>query len=183
MKHQDGIQVWLDARSYRAFRSFDQFVRLRSIRRPLIFLSIFAALALISFAMGATGTKGGWLLGAALLVVGILLPASYVLQFLRGVDQQAAKLGLTGSARKYAYTLLLYEDPEALTVQTGSDGSLRFPWTKIHGIWRGKEAIYLYVAPEKAYILPQLSEGWSLDEHWRALEARVPDTLMHGRKA
>ena len=174
------IDVWLDERSYRSFALFDRLVRTGSWKRPLAFLLAFIVLATVSFIAAASGKQGALLLGSVLMVIGIVFPASHFFRFISGLSQWVARLGLQGKSKRHAYTLAFMEDPRALTVYDANRSRLVFPWKDLHGVWRRKDAVYLYVEAGKAYILPSSIEPAKRDAAWDLLRQVVPKDRVHG---
>lgn len=174
------IDVSLDERSYRSFAVFDRLVRTGSWKRPLAFLLAFVVLATVSFIAAASGRQGALLLGSVLMVIGIVFPVSHYVRFISGLSQWIARLGLKGKSKRFAYTLKFREDPRALIVQDANKARLVFPWKDLHGVWRRKNAVYLYVEAGKAYIVPPSVEKEKRDAAWELLRQVVPRDRVHG---
>lgn len=174
------IDVWLDVKSYRSFALFDRLIRTGNWKRPLVFLAAFVLLAMVSFISAASGKQGALLLGSVLLVIGIVFPVSHYYRFISGLSQWVARLGLQGKNKRYSYTLAFTENPRALTVYDANKKPLIFPWKDFYGVWRRKEAVYLYVEAGKAYILPSSLEDEKKDAAWVRLWQVVPKERIHG---
>ncbi len=135
------IDVRLSENSFREFTRFDLLRRRRTwlptVRIALAVLVLAAVCAI------------KWLdVGALLLIIALALPTLYFYNFYRSLEKQVQKLGLKEA--KYAYTLTLSDQ---LEVSDGSQ-SKRYRWKNIHCAYRDKTAVYLYITPTQAFILP-----------------------------
>ena len=95
------------------------------------------------------GVGGGVLRPAAALVVALGLPAAWLLSFFLSVRRQAEGQGLAGG--KYVYTLDL--GGKELSVDNGHERA-SYPWERIYRIYRRPDAAYLYVNPQRAFLIP-----------------------------
>lgn len=143
------VKVKLDEKTFKRFAVFDMFVRRKKWIRPVVFfllMTVFAAAALL------IGREQSGMIAAVLLVVGISLPLVYAGTFLSQVNIQAARQKLKPA--REVYTVILRE--EGITAENSSreEGTLEMPWDKVAQAFRKKECIYLYVTPEKAFLLP-----------------------------
>ena len=143
------VKVKLDEKTFKRFAVFDMFIRRKKWIRPVVFfllMTVFAAAALL------IGREQSGMIAAVLLVVGISLPLVYAGTFLSQVNIQAARQKLKPA--REVYTVILRE--EGITAENSSreEGTLEMPWDKVAQAFRKKECIYLYVTPEKAFLLP-----------------------------
>jgi len=174
------LDVRMDRKTYRDFMVFDSVIRIGSWRRPLLFALIFTGLAAVSFAASLTGRQGA-LLGAALLLVGLGPALYFFFRIYSQINQLAEKLGLKDGKSRLAYRLVFDEDPRALLVRAPGKEELAFPWADMMGAWRRKEAVYLYVKPGTAYLVPKAQAAAGLDAYWAFLKGRLPPEKMHSQ--
>lgn len=142
------IEVKVDAGIFLKFALFDTFVRQKRWRLPAAFLIIMSGFGIVCFAMQGVREQA-WLLGTVLLLLGWGLPAFYVLHFLYSVKQQIKRMGLTQP--QSVYTLKLSDD--GVMVSNKKD-KINFRWDKLYAVYDRKDCVYIYAAPNKAYILP-----------------------------
>ena len=174
----DGVDVWLDEKTYRTFAVFDGLIRTKSWRRPAWFAGVFTVLALVSFL--AAGSRGeGKLLGAVLLLVGLGLPASYFRRFFRMLGTRLDRLQLQRGSRRRAYFLALNAQEGTLQVTAPPAEPLVFSMTDAFGVWLRPGAIYLYVQEDKVYIVPQSCASMGLQPLWEQLKRMVPNDRLH----
>lgn len=173
------VPVRMDTEIFRSFAVFDVFRRQRRWVRPLLFAGIFLGFAAVCFSQ--TGRReGAVLLGVTLCIVGLGMPAIYIGTYLHSVAVQARRMGL--SSPKDVYRVQLTD--AGLTVreagrQDKADAAVRFAWDELHAAWRTPDAVYLYVTPEKAYLLPDRQIPGGADAAWRFAAAHLPKEKLH----
>jgi len=169
------VNVIIDDKVFTKFSNFESFYRRKAYLTPLIFASILTVSAIIFLMMGWT------LPGAVLLFLGLGLPAYRISRILRAINLQTKILDLKNP--KTVYTLHLTEAPDGIVVTNHGEGDepLHYKWDDIHGVYRVRGCVYLYVLPEKAYLLPdgQAVEGTDALLHMFA-KMLMPEKL-HGK--
>ena len=162
------IQSKITPEVFREFALFDTMYRRKRYRRPLLFAAILALFACICFTQ--QGRNGqAILLGAILLVVGLGLPAAYILSFLWSVHKKAKQLGQAGAPA--AYTIKL--SPERVVVTAGKERA-EYSWKDILYVYRIKHSTCLYVSANRAYLLP-VSDRREEDRLWALISERVEE--------
>ena len=161
------VPVRMDYKTLRSFSLFDTFLLKKHWIRPAIFGGIFLVFAIICFA--ATDKQQHWLLGSVMLLIAIGMPAVYVGMFLSQVKAQAKKLRLP----RRVYTLLFSEDGVIITNDMKQEERAQLAWEKIPAAFRRKNAIYLYAAPTRAFILPDGQADATPDQLWTMLEEHM----------
>lgn len=157
------VQVRLSERDFLKFSMFDTFVHKKGWLRPALFAVILGTSAGVCFALRER--RGAVLLGTVLLVVALGLPAAWILSFFLSVRRQAKGQGLAKG--KYVYTLDLGDGE--LAVDNGHERA-SYPWGQIFRVYRRSDAAYLYINPQRAFLIPHScvqGGGEALD---RALE-------------
>ena len=117
----------------------------------------------------AAGRDQSWLLGAVLLLIAVGMPAVYVGMFLSGVKGQAKKLKLP----RRVYTLNFSAAGVHIVNNLKPDEQVDLDWKKIPAAFRCKNAIYLYAAPSRAFILPEGQADAPTDELWAMMEKHL----------
>ena len=143
------IPVRLDARTFRRFALFDAFVVKKHWQRPALFsamLIAFAALALL-LRKGESG-----LIAAVLLAVGLGLPLIYVGAYLSQVNLQALRSRLTPP--RLVYTVTFADEGITVVNHQQAEAPLRLNWAQLYRAFRRKRCVYLYAAPNRAFLLP-----------------------------
>lgn len=162
------IEVWLDEKGFMKFGWFDAFRHKKVWRRPALFAAILSAAAVICFVLHAR--RGAVLLGSILLVVALGLPAAYFLSFYLSLRKQSA--GLAGE--KHVYTLELHDDDRGIAVDSG-DEHAAYPWEQVFHIYRTETASYLYITPQRAYLIPHGCVKGGADSLWALAGRWIPE--------
>lgn len=161
------IQVRLDESEFMKFSWFDALRHKKVWRRPALFAAILGAAAAACFVLH--DRRGAVLLGSVLLVVALGLPAAYFLSFFLSLRKQSA--GLTGG--KYVYTVELYDDDRGITVDNGNEHS-SYSWEQVFHVYHTQTASYLYITPQRAYLLPHNCVREGTDGLWALIQRRTP---------
>ncbi len=171
------VHVRMDARIFRRFALFDTFIRQRKWKAPVLFLAIFVAFSAVAF---ASGRNQSGMIGTVLLAVGTLLPLAYLLSFLLQVHDQCRSLGLKKA--RPVYTLNLTETELRVINDMRPEDELRLAYAALYGVYRARDAYYLYATPARAFILPDAQNSLSPAQMWDFLQARMPDGHLHGKR-
>ena len=158
------VSVQLDARTFRRFAGFDILIRKRRWIRPAVFAVIFigfSAVALLS------GKSQSGMIFAALLAVGLGLPAVYFGMFLRQVNGQAAREKL--GKGKAVYTVTLRTDGFSVANNRKADETLDVSWMDADSAYRSRDCIYLYAGPERAFLLPSGQADTPDEDVWQMI--------------
>ena len=159
--------VKMNYQALRAFSLFDTFLLKKAWRRPAIFGGIFLLSAIICFCL--TSKDQNVFMGVFLSIIGLGMPLVYVMMFLSGVKQQAKKLRLP----RNVYTLVFAPDGIRITNDMKKEETVQLEWARVHALYRRKDAIYLYAAPTRAFILPNGQADATPDELWQMLTGRA----------
>ena len=153
------IPATLDSRDFMQFAMFNTFRLKKRWKSPVLFAVLMTVFAVICFAAAKTHPQGS-LLGGILLSIGLVLPVVWFLLFLSSVKAETKKHGL--SKTKAQYFTLLRQD--SVKVVRGTEEAV-FPWKDLFMAYRVKGCIYLYINPDRAYLLPDCDDSnlaWEL---------------------
>ena len=167
------ITVTLDGDTFRRFAWFDTMRLRRGWRRPVLFAAILGTCAAAAFAYAGTDANSV-LLGVLLLAVGLGLPLVWVGMFARSVRRQVRAMKLP----RTVYNIDLTESGVTCWHTAGGAAAETTPWAQVYSAWRRPGAVYLYVQPGRAYLLP--AAGAAGDEKlWAVLGAQLPADRLH----
>ena len=172
MSQPISVSVQMDAASFHDFAAFDLLRHHKAWHRPLVFTAILLVSA--GFCLSQVGQKdGAALLTVVLAVVALGVPAVYFWTFFHSLSLQIKKMGLP----RPFYRLEL--DAAGLSVwmagtQDKTDPTNRYTWNTVYCAYRTKEAVYIYVQRNQAYLLND-----SLDAAWSLLQASLPAERLH----
>ncbi|MFG6352492.1 MAG: YcxB family protein [Oscillospiraceae bacterium] len=169
------VEVCLEASEFIRFGMFDTFRHRKSWVRPALFAAILAGSAAVCFALHER--RGAALLGTVLLVVALGLPAAWFLSFFLSLRRQSA--GLAGG--KYVYTLELHDDERGIAVDNGNERA-DYPWGQVFRVYRRESASYLYITPQRAFLIPHGCVRGGEDSLWGLVGRWVPVERQTGRQ-
>ncbi|MBQ3270240.1 MAG: YcxB family protein [Clostridia bacterium] len=165
MAKQIDIPVRLDARAFRRFCAFDTFRRQRRWYFPVM-----AAMVLIT--VSAAGLFGvvplSESVSGVLMGLGLAIPMLIFGLYLIQIEAQVARQRL--KEKPLVYTLRL--SPEGVRVVNGQkqEAPIELGWDRFWGAFRRADCAYLYVNPQRAFILPDNQASAPPQEVWRYLQ-------------
>ncbi len=168
MAKQITVHVRLDAKSFRRYCAFDTFRRQRRWYAPvliamlLITVSLSGLLGVVPLSESASGVLMGLGIAVPLVVFGL-----YFIQ----IEAQVASQGLKSAPA--VYSLALGTEGVKVTNDQKKEPAVELDWAQLWGAFRRPDAIYLYVNPQRAFILPDGQASASPDELWRFLQKRL----------
>lgn len=162
------IEVNLSAREFRNFTVFDVLRRRKQWQRPVIFAAILGVSSAACFSMSRV--PGAVLLGNVLLTIGLGLPCVYFAFFFSSLQKQIRQMGLVRPQK--VYTVKLTEKTEGISADNGRE-TMTYSWKSVHHAYRALTAVYLYLTPQRALILPDLSAE-DPEEVWKLITRKLP---------
>ena len=163
------VQSRITPEVFREFAMFDTFRRQKRHIRPLVFAAIFLCFSAVCFTQIGRHESAA-LLGGVLALIGLGLPAVYILSYMNSVRKSCANLKAAGSP--VAYELELAPGH----VRAYADGKQRdYPWKKLHGACRIDRCICLYVNPKQAYLLPDTGDAGHERKLWALIASHLPE--------
>ena len=179
------VSVQMDEKSFHDFASFDLLRHNKGWQRPAVFTAILLVCA--GICLSQIGKReGAGLLTAVLAIVAIGLPAVYFGTFFANLSKQIKKLGLP---RPFYRLETRPADPSVgggeeldaagLSVwmageQNKTEPTNRYTWNTVYCAYRTKEAVYIYVQKNQAYLLNE-----SMDAAWSLLGSALPAASLH----
>lgn len=170
------IHVVMDKKTFRNFSAFDTLRYRRAWQKPVIFAAIFFVFAVICFCMRSIRDQAE-LMGIVLLVIGFGLPLVYFTMFFWSVSDQCKKFGFSKTGRPF-YTIMLNNQPDGIQMTAKGAKEQKFEWAKLEMAYRASDAVYLYVAPNSALILPFKDVKAGGDVLWEFIGGHVDKSKM-----
>lgn len=159
------VPATLDTQDFIRFALFNTFSLKKRWKSPVLFAVLMSIFAVICFVASRTHPQGT-LLGSILLSIGLILPIVWFLLFLSSIKAEAKKHGL--SKTKAQYFTLLRQD--SIKVVKEKEEAV-FPWQDLFMAYRVKGCIYLYINPDRAYLLPDCDDS---DLAWELICSSLP---------
>lgn len=163
------IPVNLTEEVFRRFTIFDVLKRRKAWRPPVVFASIMGVSAAICYWMNHV--DGAILLGNVLLTIGLGMPIVYFTTFFSSLRKQVLKHGL--SRPQLVYTLELTHKAEGIVVSNEKEQAV-YQWKQVFHVYRDTIATYLFMTPDRGFILPHTCIEEGPDELWKLLEKKIP---------
>ena len=162
------IEVLLTEQIFRQFTIFN-ILRLRKMwRAPITFAAILGTSATISFIM--RHVDGAVFLGCVLLLVGLGVPVVYFVTFFSSLRKEVLKHGL--KRPHLVYTLTLTPQAKGIHIQNETE-QVDYQWKHVWRVFRDKEATYLYMTPDRAFILPHQCIEEGEDALWHLIRQKI----------
>lgn len=162
------VQARITPEVFREFALYDTLYRKKRYRRPLAFALMLGAFALICFLLRRRADQAVFM-GVILLIVGLGLPAVYILSFLRSVRIKAKQLKLKDAPIAYTVTLA----PEKVTVTDGRQKA-EYPWEALQYACRLQYSVCLYAGESRAYLLPNPEREAEEARRWAMITEHIP---------
>ena len=168
MRTEYTIPVRLDAKTFRRFGNFDMLRLRKKWVRPVLFAVILVAFAFLAL---LTRKEQSGMIAAVLLAVGLGLPLVYFGTFLSQMNMQVEKYRLDPPRR--VYTVKLNFDGIHVTNNQQSENQVDVAWKDAQAAFRAKGCIYLYITPQRAFLLPDGQADCPPDELWAYVEKHM----------
>ena len=179
MQNTVTVSVHLTADAFRKFAFYDSFRMKRRWVSPAVFTGIMLAFSLVCL---LSGRPGSIFLGSVLLIVGLGVPAVWFGTYFSQLNAQIKAMGLDKKDSIPVYTLRMTKEDIRIRNDRKPEPEQILRWDRVPGIWRGKDAWYLYVAQSKAFIMPDGCYGLEPMELLEYLKAHLPEERIHAKE-
>lgn len=171
------VRVTLSPAQFRRFACFDAFVRLKRWIQPALFFCIMAGFSAVCFVLLRAKPQSA-LLGGVLLCIGLMLPIAYFSMFFLSLSRLSKKQQLP----RPVYEVTLGGQAEGVSIRslTRENEQIHLAWDALFAVYRRKGCVYLYVLPNKAFILPDGQADAPDEALWQHVEANMPKGKAHG---
>ncbi len=162
------IEVILTEDAFKRFTIFDVLRRRKAWRPPVTFAVIMGISAAICFAM--RHVDGAVLLGNVLLTIGLGMPIVYFTSFYFSLRKQVLASGLVRP--QHVYTITLTHKFNGIHAENEKEQA-DYEWQKVHHCYRTETATYLFITPERAFLLPHTCLEEGVEELWKLLKKKL----------
>lgn len=164
------IPVTLTEEVFRRFTMFDILRRRKMWKPSAIFAAIMGTSAAICYYMNHV--DGAVLLGNVLLTIGLGMPLVYFATFFSSLKKQVLHHGL--KRPQLVYTLELTQKETGIRVYNEKEQA-EYPWKQVFHVYRDTLATYLFLSPDRAFILPHTCIEEGEEALWKLLNKKVPE--------
>lgn len=172
------LSIYMSKTTFKDFAVFDTMQRHKRWRYPFGAAGIFLAVAIFMFGIQEQ-MPNAFLVGTIFCIVAVGLSAGYMRNFYRSIPKEAEKMKLDPPRHVYSISLVKDNHDILFYLPGEKNPSERFSWTSIDGIWLTTKAIYIYVTPQRALLIPSFTKNVNLDELWKFLGTKVEAEKMH----
>lgn len=172
------IDIILSKTGFKNFAIFDMAYKHKRWKFPVIAAAIFFIAASFMFAIQDT-VENAFLVGTIFVIVALGIGAGYFRNFFRSIPKEAEKMQI--HPPRHVYSINLVKDSQNILFYLPKDKkpSEQFSWKSINSAYRTSKAIYIYVTPERALLIPGTTKDLDLDEVWSFLGKKLPDEKLH----
>lgn len=163
------IECTLTEAIFRRFTMFDMMRRRKVWRSPVTFAAIMSTSAVICFIMHHV--DGAILLGTVLLVVGLGMPLVYFISFFSSLRKQILQQGL--KRPRAFYTFCLTEKFDGIGIRNETEQT-SYKWKDVHHVYRDTIATYLFMTPQRGFIIPHTCIEEGPNELWKLIDKKIP---------
>lgn len=172
------IPITLSAHSFRSFSTFDIMQRQKKWRYPVFAAVAFFAAAVLLFSFQEKNPNA-FIPGCIFIAIAAGISMNYFNNFKKSIEKQIEKMKL--DPPRHVYTIELFNDNNGIQYfhpkETKPAGT--YSWNSIHGAWRTKNAVYLYVNEQQALLFPLSTKNIDHDEIWQFISKRVDKQKLH----
>lgn len=172
------IDIILSKTGFRNFAIFDMAYKHKRWKMPVTAAVLFFAAASFMFAI-QDKIENAFLVGTIFVIAAVGLGAGYFRNFFRSIPKEAEKMKIDPPRHVYSVNLTKDNSNILFYLPKSKEPSERFSWKSIDGVYRTTKAIYIYVTPERALLIPGTTPNLSLDETWVFLQKKLPDERVH----
>ena len=171
------ISCNISEKIFRDFTIFNILKRLKYWKSPVIFASILTLSAIICFVMKTV--DGAVLLGSVLLIVGLGVPAVYFISFFLSLNKQVKMQNL--NPPRCAYTIDILDKDDGIFLSNEKE-LVTYRYKQVYHIYLTKECLYLFMTPQRAFLLPYNDMKDYMDNVIFILEKRTKNKITDLRK-
>lgn len=176
------ISIKLSARTFKNFAHFNAMRRQRRWILP-VGISVFCFIFSVLSFMYQETLPWGASLGSILSALTVLIPTGYFRSFSSALNKQVERMNL--KEPRHVYTIELSEstnDSIRFFYPDEKKPSEIFSWKELEGAWRTDHAIYIYINPQRALLIPDIIKNLDQNELWAFLEKQLGAAKMHNCK-
>lgn len=176
--NNQNIDIILSKTGFKNFAIFDMAYKNKRWKLPVTAAVLFFVAASFMFAIQEK-KENAFLVGTIFVIVAVGLGAGYFRNFFRSIPKEAEKMKIDPPRHVYSVNLIKDSNHILFYLPETKEPSERFAWKSIDGVYRTSKAIYIYVTPQRALLIPGTTQNLSLDDTWTFLQKKLPDERIH----
>ena len=172
------LSIYMSKTTFKDFAVFDTMQRHKRWRYPFGAAGIFLVCAIILFSLQEQ-LPNAFLVGSIFCIVAVGLSAGYMRNFYRSIPKEAEKMKLDPPRQVYSISLTKDNNQILYYLPGDKNPTERFSWNSIDSVWLTTKAIYIYVTPERALLIPSFTKNANLEDLWKFIATKVDAEKMH----
>ena len=181
LKNHLSVPVTLCEKQFKDFIMFDSLTKNKRYKTTLSITVMLFTLATLCFASKESlPIAEGF--GNFLIVFTVLIPTNYVRTFHNSVASQTAKMQLNPPRQVYTINLSTSTTGIHYFYPKENSAAGQYSWKNVDGAYKTKHAIYLYVSPHQALIIPDTVQSPDYDTIWRFITGNLDKKQIHEEK-
>ncbi len=182
LKNHLSIPVSLNEKQFKDFIMYDSMTKNKRYKTTLSITIMLFTLATLCFA-SQESLPAAEMAGNILIIFTVLIPTNYVRTFQNSIKSQTEKMCLNPARHVYTINLSTSSSGIHYFYPKESTAAGQFSWKAVDGAYKTRHAIYLYVTPQQALIIPDTIQSPDYDTIWRFIKGNLDKKQIHEEKS
>lgn len=181
LKNHISIPVVLNEKQFKDFIMFDSTTKNKRYKTTLSITVMLFTLATLCFASKENlPIAEGF--GNFMIVFCVLIPSNYFRTFHNTIKTQTEKMRLNPPRQVYTINLSTSATGIHHFYPNENTAAGQFSWKNVDGAYKTKHAIYLYVTPQQALIIPDTVQSPDYATIWQFIKSNLDKKQIHEEK-
>lgn len=172
LKNHLSIPVILNEKQFKNFIIFDSMTKNKRWKTSVSLAVMCFFLATLCYASLESFPKVE-ALGNILIVICVFIPTNYFRSFYNSVKQETEKMKLGTPRQVYTINLSTSSNGIRYFYPNETTAAGQYSWKSVSVAWKTRDAIYLYVTPEQALIIPKTTQSPDYDSIWQFIKSNL----------
>lgn len=181
LKNHLSIPVILSEKQFKDFIVYDSMTKNKRYKTTLSIAVLLFTLATLCFA-SQEQLPAAEIIGNILIVFTVLIPTNYARTFQNSVKSQTEKMALNPPRQVYTINLSTSAAGIHYFYPNEKTAAGQFSWKSVDGAYRTRHAIYLYVTPQQALIIPNTIQAPDYETIWNFIKGNLTAKQIHESK-
>ena len=161
------------------FITYDSMKKQKRWKKTVCLSACLFMLATMCFAFQDSYSWAGTV-GSIVCCICVLVPVYYFNSYHNGVKKQVERMKL--NPPREVYSIRLSDSANGIMFYYPKEKNYagRYSWNNIDGVWRTKNAIYLYVTKQQALIIPNTINDY--EDIWQFIIKKLDKLQIHEEK-
>lgn len=181
LKNHISVPVTLTEKQFKDFIIFDSMKKQRRWKTTVSITVILFTLATLCYA-SLESFPSLEMVGNILVMFSVLIPTNYFRSFYSSLKKETEKMNLNPPRHVYTINLSTSANGIHCFYPRESTAAGQFSWKNTEGAWRTKTAIYLYVTPQQALLIPNTTQSPDYETIWQFIKNNLQASQIHEEK-